>query len=225
LQIKYQFRAPKVYIFAWYIKILLNNVFLCLLKTNSNPSFQTNNSNLFMKKKNRNDVSWMLCLNKASGILLLSFLIFFSCLLVAPSSAMGQTTKTVKGKVVSTSGELLPGVSIVVKGTTTGTVTDMDGKYTLPNVPANSKLVFSFIGFTASEVAFTNQAEINVTLQEDTKQIEEVVAIGYGTAKKRDLTGKNRTASKRETAVGSGSSSGKRCRIKCGIFFTCQGWR
>ncbi len=142
-----------------------------------------------MKKKNRNDVSWMPCLNKASGILLLSFLVFFSCLLVAPSSAIGQTNKTVKGKVVSTTGELLPGVSIVVKGTTTGTVTDMDGKYTLSNVPDNAKLVFSFIGFTASEVAFTNQAEINVTLQEDTKQIEEVVAIGYGTAKKRDLTG------------------------------------
>jgi TonB-linked SusC/RagA family outer membrane protein len=142
-----------------------------------------------MKKKNRHDASWMLCLNKASGVLLLSFLIFLTCLLVAPSSAMGQTTKTVKGKVVSKTGEILPGVSIVVKGTTTGTVTDMDGKYTLSNVPANSKLVYSFIGFTASEVAFTNQNEINVTLQEDTKQIEEVVAIGYGTAKKRDLTG------------------------------------
>jgi len=142
-----------------------------------------------MKKKNRNDANWMLCLNKAPGLLLLSFLIFFSCLLIAPSNAVGQTNKTVKGKVVSANGEPLPGVSIVVKGTTTGTVTDMDGKYTLSSIPANAKLVYSFIGFTQSEVAFTNQAEINVTLKEDTKQIEEVVAIGYGTAKKRDLTG------------------------------------
>lgn len=100
-----------------------------------------------------------------------------------------QQKKTISGKVTDSSGATLPGVSIVVKGTTTGTITDMDGKYTLSNVKPNSTLVFSFIGFTSTEVQVTNQSTIDVTLQEDTKLIEEVVAIGYGTVKKKDLTG------------------------------------
>ncbi len=142
-----------------------------------------------MKKRNQNDVSCRVCFNKAPGILLLSLLIAMFSLLSLPTNVMAQPTKTIKGKVISKSGELLPGVSIVVKGTTIGTISDVDGNYTLTNVKPNSTLVYSFIGFTSSQVVVTNQSSINVTLEEDTKQIEEVVAIGYGTAKKRDLTG------------------------------------
>lgn len=142
-----------------------------------------------MKKKHRENVSWMPCFNRSSGAILVSFLIVMFSLFIFPQNATAQTTKIIKGKVVSETGEILPGVTIVVKGTNTGTVTDMDGKYTLSNVPVNSKIVYSFIGFIASEIAFTNQNEINVTLKEDVTQIEEVVAIGYGTMKKSDLTG------------------------------------
>jgi TonB-linked SusC/RagA family outer membrane protein len=142
-----------------------------------------------MKKKNQNDVSCMACLNKAPGVLILSLLIALFSILSLQTNVMAQPTKTIKGKVISKSGEMLPGVSIVVKGTTTGTITDIDGNYTLSNVKPNSTLVYSFIGFTSTEVQVTNQSTIDITLQEDTKQIEEVVAIGYGVAKKRDLTG------------------------------------
>ncbi len=103
-----------------------------------------------MKKKNQNDVSCMACLNKAPGVLILSLLIALFSLLSLPTNVMAQPTKTIKGKVISKSGELLPGVSIVVKGTTTGTISDVDGNYTLTNVKPNSTLVYSFIGFTSS---------------------------------------------------------------------------
>ena len=103
--------------------------------------------------------------------------------------ASNQQQKSVSGKVTDSSGGSLPGVSVVVKGTTTGVITDMDGKYTLPKVPENSTLQFSFVGMKLQEVAVGNKASINVTLEEETIGIEEVVAIGYGTVKKSDLTG------------------------------------
>lgn len=142
-----------------------------------------------MKKRHRENVNWMFCLNRSSIAILMSFLFVMFSLLFFPQNATAQTTGTIKGKVVSETSEILPGVTVVLKGTNTGTVTDVDGKYSLSNVPANATIVFSFIGFTSSEVVFINQNEINVTLKEDFRQIEEVVAIGYGTMKKSDLTG------------------------------------
>ncbi len=142
-----------------------------------------------MKKKHRKNVSWTLFWNRSSIAFLMSFLFVMFSLLSFSPNATAQTTRTITGKVNSETGEILPGVTIVVKGTNTGTVTDMDGKYSISNIRANATLVYSFIGFTSSEVVFINQNEINVTLKEDTRQIEEVVAIGYGTMKKSDLTG------------------------------------
>ena len=100
-----------------------------------------------------------------------------------------QRQKTVSGKVTDSSGASLPGVSVVIKGTSTGNITDFDGKYTLPNVPANATLVFSFVGMKTQEIAVGNQTAINITLQEESIGIDEVVAVGYGTQKKADLTG------------------------------------
>jgi len=95
----------------------------------------------------------------------------------------------IKGKVTSAAGEPLIGVTVVIKGTTTGTSTDVSGSYTL-NVPNNGgTLVFSYIGFVAKEVAIGNATVINVTLEADAKALEEVVVVGYGTQKKSDLTG------------------------------------
>ncbi|MDW7692313.1 TonB-dependent receptor [Flammeovirgaceae bacterium SG7u.111] len=99
-----------------------------------------------------------------------------------------QQTK-VTGKVTSVEdGEPLPGVSIIIKGTSTGAVTDVDGNYSL-NVDNNSILQFSYIGFATQEVEVSNQTIINVVMEYDLEQLKEVVVIGYGSQKKEDLTG------------------------------------
>ncbi len=100
-----------------------------------------------------------------------------------------QQQKSVSGKVTDSSGQTLPGVTVVVKGTTQGTVTNGDGEYFIANIPENSMLLFSFVGMRTQEVVVGNQSNINVSMVEDAIGIEEVVAIGYGTVKKSDLTG------------------------------------
>ncbi|MFA5650564.1 MAG: TonB-dependent receptor [Proteiniphilum sp.] len=102
--------------------------------------------------------------------------------------AQGQVT--VSGTVTEEStGDPAIGVSILVKGTSHGTVTGIDGDYTLSDVPADATLVFSYIGMNTVEEPVNGRATINVTLSEDVQALEEVVVIGYGTARKRDLTG------------------------------------
>ena len=103
-------------------------------------------------------------------------------------SAFSQS-KTVSGIVTGESGIPLPGVNILIKGTTTGNITDFDGKYTINNVNLNSVLVFTYVGFAKQEIVFTGQSKINVSLIEDTSALDEVVVIGYGTSKRKDLTG------------------------------------
>jgi TonB-linked SusC/RagA family outer membrane protein len=105
-----------------------------------------------------------------------------------PSSSEQQPL-TVSGKVTDSTGSPLPGVSVVVKGTTIGTITDFNGNYTLANFPAKTSLIFSFVGMKSQEIAVVNKSTINVVLADETIGIEEVVAIGYGTVKKKDLTG------------------------------------
>jgi len=100
-----------------------------------------------------------------------------------------QPQHTISGKVTDSQGLPLPGVTIIVKGTTTGTITDADGNYHLSNVPANAPLVFSFVGMKTREIQYTGQASLNVTMEEETIGIGEVVAIGYGQVKKEDATG------------------------------------
>ncbi len=95
----------------------------------------------------------------------------------------------VKGVVTSADdGQPIPGVSVVVKGTTNGTMTNIEGNYTI-NVPENSTLVFSFIGLQSQEIAVNNRTTINVALSTTTESIEEVVVVGYGTQKKSVVTG------------------------------------
>lgn len=100
-----------------------------------------------------------------------------------------QQQRIVSGKVTDQSGQPLPGVTVVVKGTTQGTVTNADGNYSLTNIPEDATLVFSFVGMKTQEVVVGNQTNINVTLKQDVLGIEEVVAIGYGVVRKSDLTG------------------------------------
>ena len=103
--------------------------------------------------------------------------------------ATQQTQQDVTGKVKNAKGEALPGVTIIVKGTTNGTVTDVDGNYNLKGIPSNATLVFSFIGMESQEIPVAGQTQINVTMKESSIGLNEVVAIGYGTMKKSDLTG------------------------------------
>ncbi len=99
-----------------------------------------------------------------------------------------QQVKTISGKVTDLNGAPLPGVTVVIKGTTDGTITDVNGKYRLSNIPDKAILIFSFVGMKQQEMP-VNKSVINVTMEEETIGIEEVVAVGYGTVKKRDLTG------------------------------------
>jgi TonB-linked SusC/RagA family outer membrane protein len=97
--------------------------------------------------------------------------------------------QAVSGKVTDSGGLPLPGVTVVVKGTTQGTVTNADGEYRLSDIPDDATLVFSFVGMRAEEVVVGDQTTINIVMEQETIGIEEVVAIGYGTVKKSDLTG------------------------------------
>ncbi|KAF0199485.1 MAG: TonB-dependent receptor [Bacteroidetes bacterium] len=94
--------------------------------------------------------------------------------------------KQITGKVTDAGGSGLPGVTVLVKGTSTGTVTDLDGKYRLN--ATGDVLVFSFVGFSKQEVTIGNQSTINVVLLEDAKMLDELVVIGYGAVKKKDLS-------------------------------------
>ncbi|MGE4587399.1 MAG: carboxypeptidase-like regulatory domain-containing protein, partial [Mangrovibacterium sp.] len=96
---------------------------------------------------------------------------------------------SISGKVTDSSGQPLPGVTVVVKGSTNGTITDVDGNYSLPNVTANETLVFSFVGMKTREIPVAGKTNINLIMEEETIGLDEVVAIGYGTVKKSDLTG------------------------------------
>ncbi len=116
---------------------------------------------------------------------------------VLPGEAMAGSYKewkqpldwSISGKVTSASGEPLPGVTVLLKGTNNGTVTSLDGTFNLSVPEEPGTVSFTFIGFTAQERSFTGPTTMNVSLTEDVKSLEEVVVVGYGTEKRKDLTG------------------------------------
>lgn len=97
--------------------------------------------------------------------------------------------EVITGTVTAASGDKLPGVNVLLKGTTMGTVTDVDGKFALAVSDANGILIFSYIGYINLEVAINGRSVVDVTLHEDVTKLDEVVVVGYGTQKKSDLTG------------------------------------
>ena len=97
--------------------------------------------------------------------------------------------KTVTGTVVDAAGEPMIGVSILVDGTTNGGVTDFDGNFTIQNVPENGVLKISYVGFKDQKIPVAGKNSIKVTLEEDAMGLDEIVVVGYGTMKKKDLTG------------------------------------
>ncbi|MEZ4788278.1 MAG: carboxypeptidase-like regulatory domain-containing protein [Flavobacterium haoranii] len=109
-------------------------------------------------------------------------------LLILPISMFAQNT--LKGVVLdSGSQQPLPGVNIVIKGTSNGTTTDFDGNFSLEKVKQNDVIVFSYLGYKENTVTYTGQKNISVSLTEDSQQLQDVVVIGYGTVKKEDATG------------------------------------
>lgn len=114
----------------------------------------------------------------ALSVLIASFLSF---------SAFAQSTVT--GKVTGADGGELPGVTVQIKGTTKGTQTGVDGMYSIAGVPSNGTLIFSFVGMTTQEVAVGGKTSINVTLADDQTVLDEVVVVGYGTQKRKEISG------------------------------------
>ena len=106
-----------------------------------------------------------------------------------------QSNREITGIVVDIEGNPIPGVSVVIKGTTLGTATDIDGSYRLAIPEGSNVIVFSFIGFQSQEIQITGQRNQNVVLREDSQQLEDVVIIGYGVQKKESVTGSISTIS------------------------------
>jgi iron complex outermembrane receptor protein len=116
---------------------------------------------------------------------------FLNCLLLLallfPSILLSQTT--VSGTVTEAASQLpVPGVNIIIKGTSTGTTTDFDGKYSI-NVKTGDILVFTYVGYLRQEIVYTNQTTLDVAMTEDAAKLDEVVVIGYGTTTIKDATG------------------------------------
>ena len=109
-------------------------------------------------------------------------------LFIALATVLVANANVVTGQVTDTQGEPLIGVSVVVGGTTNGTITDFDGYYTI-EAAANAQLQFSYIGYTTVTETINNRTTINVTMREDTRTLDEVVVVGYGTQRKANLTG------------------------------------
>lgn len=124
----------------------------------------------------------------AGGRLLKTALFVIACFMLILSELSAQNT-TITGTVKSSDlDDVLPGATVLVKGTNIGTATNIDGKFTI-SAAADATLVFSSIGYIPQEVKVGNQTSIQITLTPDITNMEEVVVIGYGTVKKRDLTG------------------------------------
>ena len=121
----------------------------------------------------------------------------YSLDLVNPIASPGKSfpvvslqSLTISGKVSDESGVGMPGVNVIVKGTSNGTTTNVDGDFTLniSSEQASGTLVFSFIGYAAQEIPINNQTSVNVTMVSDMQELSEVVVVGYGTQEKRDVT-------------------------------------
>ncbi|NLZ95594.1 MAG: hypothetical protein GX921_07220, partial [Bacteroidales bacterium] len=130
-----------------------------------------------MKRKSKRKVRWLRE-------------IFLTFLVLTISGFINAQSISLQGKVTEAdTGEPLPGVSVIVKGTTTGTATDIDGVYSLQTTKDAKVLVFSFIGMLDKEVEIGDLKNINVALESASISLDEVVAIGYGVQRKENLTG------------------------------------
>lgn len=117
----------------------------------------------------------------------LGFCMALALSVVLTTPALAQTA--VKGKVQDESGSSMPGVNILVKGTSNGTTTDADGQYNISVPDGNATLVFSFIGYASQEISLGGRTTVDVKMEPSTEQLTEIVVVGYGVQKKSDITG------------------------------------
>ena len=109
--------------------------------------------------------------------------------------------KTVTGTITDATDFPLPGASIVIKGTTKGEVTNIDGKFTIELIETPAILIISYLGYIPQEIEVKNQSTVNVVLEEDHQKLDEIVLIGYGEVQRGDLTGSVSTVKPKENAV------------------------
>lgn len=114
--------------------------------------------------------------------------IYLKAKVASDTTKQSGKTKNISGTVIDQNGEPVIGASVIVKGTTNGLITDMDGNYTLTDVPEDAVISISYIGYQTVELKADNKALAKVTLKEDSELLEEVVVVGYGVQKKRDVT-------------------------------------
>lgn len=130
-------------------------------------------------------------LYRSSRLLVIVSLLVMQWVASSQNAVCAQSTKNVSvtGVVTGDQSEAMPGVTVVIKGTTKGTSTDAEGRYSLGDVPEQSTLVFSFVGYATEEVLLNGRSVVNVKLVPDLQSLGEVVVIGYGEREKKDLTG------------------------------------
>ena len=112
----------------------------------------------------------------------------FLILVITTNMIYAQNTINISGRVSSSIGEPMIGASIMVKGTTNGTITDLDGNFRIETSPT-ATLIISYVGYVTQEVQIAGRKSINIILKDDTGLLEEIVVVGYGTQKKETLTG------------------------------------
>jgi len=168
------------------------------IEDNSHYYFMYNNELVDLSRKVDIDVQ-----NKSIGEILtvlfeksgINYKIYNRQVVLSPQSqansgfSFQQQTLKVSGKVTDPSGSPLPGVTVAIKNTTQGTITDANGNYSISNISGDATLVFSFVGMKTQEIAVAGETSINVTMTEETTSIDEVIAIGYGTQKRSSVTG------------------------------------
>ena len=140
-------------------------------------------------------ICYSTCFGSGRYAIILILILLFGVITASAEKLVRKELNLVKqntqvtGTVIDRSDNLIPGVTIVIKGTTIGTITNEVGVYTLSNVPSDAILVFSFVGMKTQEIPVANQTQINVTMEVDAIGLEEVVAVGYSTQKRATLTG------------------------------------
>lgn len=132
-----------------------------------------------------------------------------------------QQANVVEGIVTDVNGEPVIGASVVVKGTSNGTITDLDGKFSLPD--AQGVLVISYIGYKTQEVVLDGQKHLKVMMEEDSKALDEVVVVGYGTQRKSDLTGSVTTIKLKDISGIRGGNAGEALQGKSGLTVVTSG--
>ncbi len=145
----------------------------------------------------------------ATGRSLGGYLLRIVCCLLLTSAALSlqaQTRNQVSGRVTDAAGEPLVGATVVVVGTTTGTTTDIDGNYAI-NAPAGGQLKFSYIGYAEQTVEIGTQSVINITLQDDSQVLKDVVVVGYGTMEKKSVTSSITSIKGDDLTAGMGGST------------------